>query len=291
MTVTNSPTIISRQAWGANPLVTPAGAIATPTLDLWLHHTGGSGSGAGYMRSLQQGALRGGYVDLEYTLVVDNRDGAIYMSRGPGRNTAATGGSTGGVANNARSHAICAMGNFENETPTPALLDGIASCVLWLAAQRAIATPVITGPHTDAPGNATACCGRNLIAQIGAINQRAAGGGGGTAPAPAPDTGGGPLTAIASPQRGNPAGRTPTARPVPALGAILLENGAALSGDKPSGANRVWTSSDAAVQAAGNKLLDIAPTIGADGRPDGRGVVALFDLGNNQVGTYTLPWS
>ena len=185
---TANPRIVSRASWGANPASTPAGAIATPTPDLWLHHTGGSGSGAGYMRSLQQGALRGGYVDLEYSLVVDNRDGAIYMSRGPGRNTAATGGSTGGQANNSRSHAICAMGNFENETPTPALLDGIASCVLWLAAQGAIARPVITGPHQAAPGNATACCGRNLIARIADINRMAAGGG--SAPAPGPTPGG-----------------------------------------------------------------------------------------------------
>jgi hypothetical protein len=71
----------------------------------------------------------------------------------------------------------------------------------------------------------------------------------------------------------------------------MLENGAALKGDKASGANRVWTSTDKAVQAAGNKLVDIAATVDGNGRPDGRGVVALFDLGNNQMGTYLVEWS
>src|SRR5215467_9922566 len=171
---TASPRIVSRADWGANPLNTPAGTIATPTPDLWLHHTGGSGSGAGYMRSLQQGALRGGYVDLEYSLVVDN-NGTIYMSRGVGRNTAATGGSTGGQSNNSRSHAICAMGNYDaasggRDRPSDALIDSIASCVLYLHAQRGIATARITGPHRNAPGNSTACCGDTLIARIGDIN-------------------------------------------------------------------------------------------------------------------------
>lgn len=178
MTATADPHIVARGAWGANPLNTPAGSIVIPTPDLWLHHTGSSGlHGASGMRSLQQSALAGGYVDLEYTIVVDT-DGQLYMSRGIGKNTAATGGSTNGIANNARSHAICAMGNFENDAVTDRLLDSIASAVMWLHAHDAIARPVITGPHRDAPGNATACCGRNLIASIPEINARAAGGGG-----------------------------------------------------------------------------------------------------------------
>lgn len=176
MTVTASPSIVSRQAWGANPLSTPAAHIAIPTPELWLHHTGSSGlHGASGMCSLQQGALGGGYVDLEYSLVVDT-DATIYMSRGIGRDPAATGG------RNSISHAICVMGNFENDVPNDRTLDAVASCVKWLYANGAIRTQAITGPHRDAPGNATACCGRNLIARIGDINTRAGGastGGGG----------------------------------------------------------------------------------------------------------------
>lgn len=176
---------VDRAGWGANPLNTPASMIAVPTPDLWLHHTGSSGlHGASGMRSLQSGALSGGYVDLEYTYVVDT-DGTVYVSRGPAHNTAATGGSTGGVANNARSHAICCMGNFEHDGVPDVMLRAVADCIASLHSGRYIATPRITGPHQSAPGNATACCGRNLIARIGDINAMvgSSSGGGGQPPA------------------------------------------------------------------------------------------------------------
>ena len=289
---TANPPIVSRAAWGANPVNTPAGTIATPTPDLWLHHTASTGLlGASGMRSLQQNAIRGGYVDLEYTVVVDP-DGTIYMSRGPGRNTAATGGSTGGQSNNSRSHAICAMGNFETQTPTNALIDSIASCVLWLSAQRAIATARITGPHRDAPGNSTACCGRNLIARIGDINAIVAGG---PAPGPTPPptptpTGGAPLTTVAQNRVRN--GRRATARPIPAFGTIQLDNGASLRGDSStSDPNvRIWANNDPQIRATNAPLLDIVPTVDGNGRPDGRGIVALYQL-SGQVATYEILWS
>lgn len=171
-------TIIGRSQWGANPAATPAGHIAIPTPELWLHHTASSGlHGASGMRSLQQGAKNGGYVDLEYSYVVDT-DGAIYESRGIGRDTAATGGN-----HNAISHAVCAMGNFENDTPTQALITSLADICAWLYQHGATQRNAYTGPHRDASGNATACCGHRLIAEIGNINQRAAGGSGTQTPA------------------------------------------------------------------------------------------------------------
>jgi hypothetical protein len=277
------PTIVTRAAWGANPLVTPASAIATPSPELWLHHTASTGlHGSSGMRQLQAGALAGGYVDLEYSYVVDNPTPTVFESRGPGRNTAAT------ADHNERSHALCVMGNFETDRPSSMLLDVLAELVAW-GNGAGYWPAAITGPHRDASGNATACCGRYLIEQIPEINRRA---GSSSSSPPAGATGGGALlTTVASPQAGKPAGRTPTARPVPELGCILLENGAALRGDKASGANRVWTSTDAGVIAAGNRLVDIAATVDGNGRPDGAGVVALFDLGSNQVGTYRLEWS
>jgi len=280
---TANPPIVARQAWGANPANTPAQVISTPTPELWLHHTGSSGlHGAAGMRSLQANARSGGYVDLEYTVVVDT-DGTIYMSRGVGRDTAATGG------RNSISHAICVMGNFENDPATDRIVDTVASCVLWLSAQRAIQSAQITGPHRDAPGNSTACCGRNLIARIGDIN-RAVAGGGVTPPAPTPPaTSGAPLTTVASPKGSQ--GRVGTARPVPAFGTVVLDNGARCAGDVASGNARVWVNPDKTVQQVGAALLDIAPTVGGDGQPDGRGFVALYDLKNGTVGTYVVPWA
>lgn len=131
------------------------------------------------MRSLQAGAISGGYVDLEYSIVVDN-DGQLYMSRGIGRDPAATGG------RNSISHAICAMGNYEHDAVSDRLLDGIASAALYLYANGGLQRAAITGPHRDAPENATACCGRNLIARIPDLNEMI-GGGGSAGP---PQTGG-----------------------------------------------------------------------------------------------------
>jgi hypothetical protein len=141
--------------------------------------------------------------------------------------------------------------------------------------------------HRDSPGSSTVCPGDLTMAVWPDVVAACTAAG---AP-PAPISGGELLTTVASPQPGKPAGRTPTARPVPALGCVLLENGAALEGDTPSGSNRIWTSPDAGVRAAGNRLVDIAATVDGNGRPDGRGVVALFDLGDNQTGSYLVEWS
>lgn len=184
----SAPAIISRAAWGANPLHTPASSIATPTGELWLHHTASTGlHGAAGMRSLQANAIAGGYVDLEYSFVVDDPDGSIYESRGPGRNTAAQ-NAPGGPDNNATGSAICAMGNYELEQPADALLDAIAQLVAHGAAQRWWPAE-ITGPHRNAPGCSTACCGRYLVEQIPEINRRAAHG----VTPPAPELEGGAM--------------------------------------------------------------------------------------------------
>lgn len=132
--------------------------------------------------------------------------------------------------------------------------------------------------HHDMPGSNTVCSGNNTRARWADVKYAYQ-----KHPVPVPQIGGVLLTTVASPQKGNPPGRVPTARPIPDLGAILLENGASLIGDSPSGHNRVWISNDPAVKANGNKLIDITPA------PNG--VVALFDLGNGQTGTYQLEWS
>lgn len=200
---------------------------------------------------------------------------------------------------NGASVDVCLSGNRHeyrdangNEVPAyPVTDDDLASLESALADARArgyvVDVPTVRA-HQNSPGSSTACPGSYTMARWAEVV--AACTAGGSTPAPAP-TGGGLLTTVASPQAGKPAGRTPTARPVPELGCILLENGAALRGDKASGGNRVWLSTDAGVMAAGNRLLDIAATVDGNGRADGRGVVALYDLGDNVVGTYLLEWS
>jgi hypothetical protein len=59
---------------------------------------------------------------------------------------------------NSVSQAVCAVGNYENDQPTPEMLLAIRS----LAGRFG---PILGG-HRDAPGAATACPGRNLYAAI-----------------------------------------------------------------------------------------------------------------------------
>jgi len=170
--------IVSRASWGANPVGTPAGFVSLPTPELWLHHTASTGlHGAAGMRQLQAAAIGEGYADIEYSFVVDNPTPTVYEARGAGRQPAAT------ADHNAVSHAICVFGNFEHETPSGALIDTLAQLVADGHRAGWWRSPQITGPHRDASGNSTACCGRNLIARIPDINARAAG---------APATGPGP---------------------------------------------------------------------------------------------------
>lgn len=169
MTAAN-PQIISRAAWGANPLVTPANKVLVPTQELWLHHTAGEQFGAAGMRMLQQFTLHRSdahYVDLEYTFVVDHQSCQVFESRGPGKDTAATGG------HNAVSHAICVMGNFQTDPVGSGLIHTLANLVAW-GYEQGWWPLGFTGGHRDASGNSTACPGEHLEAVIPVINQLAA---------------------------------------------------------------------------------------------------------------------
>lgn len=94
-------------------------------------------------------------------------------------------------------------------------------------------------------------------------------------PRPAPEV---LLTTVAHPNGG-------WIRPVPFYGALVCEGGARLKGDKPNGANHVWTSDDPQVKASGSKLVD------AFARLDGGGVEALYDLGGGDVRGYQVPFA
>lgn len=163
--------IVSRSQWGSDPN-TWSPWLSIPSPDVWLHHTVGDFHGPSGMRLLQQDAVSEGYSDIEYNFLVDD-DGIVYEGRGAGKKSAAQ-NAPGGPDNNSRSHAICAFGNFEIKQPSAQLLMGIANLVAWLYQNRYISTPRITGPHAMAPGCATACCGKNLIARIQQINDLAA---------------------------------------------------------------------------------------------------------------------
>jgi hypothetical protein len=190
---------------------------------------------------------------------------------------------------NGRSLDICFSGNRMVHPVTHNDLNALRQVVGDARARREVTTNPLVREHRLSPGSSTACPGdqtRRVWGQIVAACT-------GALPAPTPPPPPPPpevlLTTVASPRITN--GRRGTARPVPALGAVLLENGASLRGDQVSGRNRVFVNPDPLVRQRNARLIDIAPTVDGQGRPDGRGIEELRDLGNNEVGTYMIPWS
>lgn len=151
-------TIVSRQDWGArNPR--RRHTIRTPTPRLWLHHTAGSEpDGPAGLRRIQNFHMNTrGWSDIAYSFVVDRR-ATIFEGRGAG----VAGGHTAG--DNTTSHAICVIGNYDNERPTSKQLAAIAELIHH--GREAGWWHDLTGGHRDAPGASTACPGRHLYEAI-----------------------------------------------------------------------------------------------------------------------------
>lgn len=160
--------IISREQWGAIQAKSRS-TITTPSPELWLHHTAGDHRGAAGVRRIQQFHMAAkpagrGWSDIAYSFLIDRFTLQIFEGRGAG----VLGSHTYG--RNSRSHAICIMGDFEKDTPSPPLLDRIAELVRH-GHERRWWPAALTGGHRDVAS--TACPGRNLYARIGDINRRA----------------------------------------------------------------------------------------------------------------------
>lgn len=93
------------------------------------------------------------YEDIAYSFLIDD-DGTVYEGRGAG----VIGGHTKG--DNSKSHAICAMGDFDKRAPTPQMLHGIVSLIAYGRGRGW--WHGLTGGHRDAPGASTACPGAHL---------------------------------------------------------------------------------------------------------------------------------
>jgi len=155
--------IRTREQWGARH-DRGAGPAPLPAEFLYLHHTVTRGTGDAAMRTIEQIGEDSFDRGVSYTFAVDTL-GAIYEGHGIERRGAHTRGL------NSRARAIVAIGNYDVDQPTPALLESIAQLVAH--GHRAGWWPRhLTGGHRDAPGAATACPGRHLHAAIPAINRR-----------------------------------------------------------------------------------------------------------------------
>jgi len=157
--------IITRSEWGAAPPKTVPKKIATPSKELWLHHTASPSGGAERVRQIQafhQGPMRG-WNDIAYSFLV-NHDGTIFEGRGAG----IAGGHTAG--HNSISHAICVLGHYDLTFPSPASVTAVVELARhghdqgWWPDQ-------FTGGHRDASGANTSCPGKHLHAKLPEINR------------------------------------------------------------------------------------------------------------------------
>lgn len=174
--------IVTRDEWGARA-PKYRHYIDTPSAELWLHHTAGAldagGNGVWWddMRGIQRFHMDGrGWADIAYSFLV--ADGRVWEGRGVG----VQGGHTRG--RNSVSHAVCVVGHYDHMEPTERDIDAVVELVAhgrergWWGE--------LTGPHRDAPGAATSCCGSHLIARIPEIRRRANGGAKPSRPTPKP---------------------------------------------------------------------------------------------------------
>ena len=143
--------MLSRAEWG---MPGPLGIRMVSSRGLWIHHsvtraTKNPVTDAKVIANIGVGR----FGRMSYSFVV-HPDGTILEGQ-----NGHVGAHTRGQ--NSTSQAVCCVGNFENDQPTPEMLLAIRSLVGRFG-------PVLGG-HRDAPGAATACPGRNLYAVIGSL--------------------------------------------------------------------------------------------------------------------------
>lgn len=153
--------LISRSSWNARP----AGStrrIKTPVTELWLHHSATSDAGERTVRAIQKfHQVNRGWADIGYNWLYSPSTGKFYEGRGAGVQGAHTAG------RNTVSHALCVLGNFEKQGVTDRTLEDLQAFLKW---HKQYGPDRFTGGHSDAPKANTACPGRNLQANLRAIN-------------------------------------------------------------------------------------------------------------------------
>ncbi len=192
------PTIYPRSSWGARaPKVAPT--TASSFQFAVVHHSAGvNGYSAAQvpalLRSIQAYHMdANGWNDIGYNFAVDGY-GRIWEARAGGIDRAIVGGHAQGF--NTGSTGVVVLGNFESAGPTGASVNAVGGLLAWkfgvhrVDPRTAVTYRTSTGSPKFPPGStvrmnrivghrdvgSTACPGRYLYAQLGAIRSRAAAG-------------------------------------------------------------------------------------------------------------------
>lgn len=161
--------VIPVAAWGGTP--TPAPAVAQRITRLTLHHQGeiwreGSDVPA-YLRRLQRWSRESrGWADIPYHFVVAP-DGRVYAAR-----PVALAGDTN-TEYDPRGHLlVMLLGNFEEQTPTPAQWQATVALLAAQATERGLTAADISSHRHES--TRTLCPGANLLARFDELRQAVA---------------------------------------------------------------------------------------------------------------------
>ena len=153
--------LISRSSWNARP----AGStrrIKTPVAELWLHHSASPDTGVRAVRAIQRfHQTTRGWADIGYNFVYSPAERKFYEGRGVGIQGAHIAG------HNTTSHGLCVLGNYDRAGVTDTIIEDLQAFLRW---HSEFGPSRFTGGHKDARGARTACPGRNLDANLRAIN-------------------------------------------------------------------------------------------------------------------------
>lgn len=164
-TAATALTVLCRDAWGAAP--PGEGFVAHTIRRLTLHHSavvlGDNRKAPGRLRQHQRHHQSQGWPDIAYHLGVD-RNGHLYDLR-----PAAFRGDTFTAYDPTGHFLVLAEGNFDQERPSDAQLEGVAAAFAWAAGEFGAGADTLTG-HRDHAG--TSCPGDHLYAAMGPLRQR-----------------------------------------------------------------------------------------------------------------------
>ncbi|HSC73409.1 MAG TPA: peptidoglycan recognition protein [Gaiellaceae bacterium] len=197
VSVTGSPPLISRPAWGANEAIRRAAPSYAPSVQFAVvHHTAGSNSytaaqSAAIVRGIEVYHVKGnGWNDIGYNFLVD-KYGQVFEGRYGGVDKNVIGAHAGGF--NTGSFGVALIGTYQSVAPTVAEKTALVNLLAWRLdiahvdplstltyasggnARFPAGTPVFlraVSGHRDT--GFTTCPGAVLYAQLGALARQAA---------------------------------------------------------------------------------------------------------------------
>lgn len=169
------PSIVPRRLWNALAARYAYQLPVYPVTEVYIHHSvtwDGSGDPANELeiiRSIQDyHMINRGWSDIAYNFLV-GRSGSVYTGRG-WRNQ---GGATGN-GQDRHSLSICAIGNYDTQNPSDAMMDAIVGWILTGIELGHIVPDVVIKGHRDE--YQTACPGRNIYKHLSRVRSEVADG-------------------------------------------------------------------------------------------------------------------